>query len=407
MPSLGADMEAGTLLAWRVKPGDAVRRGDIVALVDTDKAEIEVEIFADGVIEELLVEPGRKVPVGTALARLREAGAAAAAKPAPAPAVAPVAPVRAPEPRRAVELPRPVAPALAAPLRASPLARRVAAELEVDLAAVQGTGERGAITREDVERASAQREPGAPEAAAPVPPLARAPAEAPEERAAPERTAGMRRAIAAAMARSKREIPHYYLATQIDLSRALRWLEADNAQRGVTERVLPAALLLRAVALALREVPELNGHFIDGVLRPSEAVHLGVAIALRQGGLVAPALHDADRKPLGELMAVLRDLVQRTRAGVLRSSELTDATSTVTNLGDLGVETVFGVIYPPQVALVGIGRVRERPWAEDGLLGVRPLVNVTLAADHRASDGHRGGRFLTALERLLQQPEAL
>jgi pyruvate dehydrogenase E2 component (dihydrolipoamide acetyltransferase) len=217
----------------------------------------------------------------------------------------------------------------------------------------------------------------------------------------------MRRAIAAAMARSKREIPHYYLATQIDLSRALRFLEAENARRGMTERILPAALLLRGVALALREVPELNGHFVDGALRPSAAVHLGVAIALRQGGLVAPAIRDVERRPLGELMAALRDLVQRARAGVLRSSELGDATLTVTNLGDLGVDSVFGVIHPPQVALVGFGRVRERPWAEAGVLGVRPVVDVTLAADHRASDGHRGGRFLAALERVLRQPEAL
>ena len=171
--------------------------------------------------------------------------------------------------------------------------------------------------------------------------------------------------------------------------------------------MLPAALLLRAVALALREAPELNGHWVDGALRPSTAVHLGVAIALRGGGLLAPALHDAERLPLPELMAALRDLVQRARSGGLRSSELADATITVTNLGDLGVEQVFGVIYPPQVALVGFGRVSEQPWAVEGALAVRPVVTITLAADHRASDGHRGARLLAAVERLLQAPEAL
>jgi pyruvate dehydrogenase E2 component (dihydrolipoamide acetyltransferase) len=391
MPSLGADMEAGTLLEWRVKRGDRVKRGEIVALVDTDKAEIEVEIFCDGVVEELLVEPGRKVPVGTLLARIREPGAAEPEPPAP-PATAP-----APEPVRVAAA---AAPAPAPPgRRASPLARRRAAELGVDLAALQGSGEGGAIQREDVERAAAARAPSATPAAGVAPGAA--------PRSGLERAAGMRRAIAAAMARSKREIPHYYLASRVDLTRALRWLEAYNASRPPPERMLPAALLLRSVALALRETPELNGHWIDGELRPSTPVHLGVAIALRGGGLLAPALHDAERLPLPELMAALRDLVQRARSGGLRSSELADATITVTNLGDLGVEQVFGVIYPPQVALVGFGRVSEQPWAVEGALAVRPVVTITLAADHRASDGQRGARLLAAVERLLQAPEAL
>ena len=217
----------------------------------------------------------------------------------------------------------------------------------------------------------------------------------------------MRRAIAAAMARSKREIPHYYLGTRIDLSRALGWLGAENARRPVAERLLPAALLLRAVALAAREVPEMNGFFADGEFRPASAVHLGVGISLRQGGLVAPALHDADRKRVGALMRDLADLVRRARRGVLRSSELADATLSVTNLGEQGVESVYGVIYPPQVALVGLGRIVEQPWAEGGLLGVRPGVTATLSADHRVSDGHRGGLFLAAVDRLLQEPAAL
>jgi len=439
MPSLGADMETGTLLEWRVAPGDVVHRGDIVALVDTDKAEIEVEIFCDGVIEALLVEPGRKVPVGTLLARLREPAADPAqpaallagsvtpthpaepiaapvrsALPAPAPppllAPIPLAPTSAPPTPLASTspAPTPLAPTSPPPPtrargRASPLARRVAAELGVDLATLIGSGEGGAISREDVERAAAARAPAPSVAPAPgiAPPIAPGPP------GGPDRSAAMRRAIAAAMSRSKREIPHYYLATRVDLTAALRWLGAENARRPVTERLLPAALLLRAVALALRETPELNGHWIDGAFRPSEAVHIGVAIALRQGGLIAPALHDADRKPLPQLMTELRDLVARARAGSLRSSELSDTTITLTNLGELGVEMVFGVIHPPQVAIVGFGRVREEPWAADGVLGVRPVIGLTLAADHRVSDGHRGGRFLTAIDRRLQSPETL
>jgi len=154
-------------------------------------------------------------------------------------------------------------------------------------------------------------------------------------------------------------------------------------------------------------MPEMNGFWIDGAFRPGDGVHLGVAISLRGGGLIAPALHDTDKKSLDEIMAGVRDLVQRARAGRLRSSEMSDPTLTVTNLGERGVDLVHGVIYPPQVALVGFGAVRDRPWAADGMLGVRPIVVATLAADHRASDGHAGGRFLTLIERQLQRPENL
>ena len=185
------------------------------------------------------------------------------------------------------------------------------------------------------------------------------------------------------------------------------WLESENAKRPVTERVLAAALLLKATALAIRHVPEMNGFFTDGAYHPSEAIHMGVAIALRQGGLVAPAIHDVDRKPLVQVMAELRDLVARVRSGMLRSSEMTDPTITVTSLGDQGVTTVFGIIYPPQVALVGFGTITERPWAEKGMVGGRAILTATLAADHRVSDGHRGAVFLSALERLLGEPEKL
>jgi pyruvate dehydrogenase E2 component (dihydrolipoamide acetyltransferase) len=217
----------------------------------------------------------------------------------------------------------------------------------------------------------------------------------------------MRRAIAAAMARSKREIPHYYLGTHIDMSRALTWLQTENLRRPVTERLLYSVLLLKAVALAVHEIPEMNGFWVDGAFNPSEAVHVGVAISLRQGGLIAPAIHDLDKKSLDEIMRNLRDLVKRVRAAVLRSSEVADATITVTSLGEQGVETVFGIIYPPQVALVGFGKVTEQPWAANGMVGAKPVIMATLAADHRASDGHRGGLFLAAIDRLLQEPEKL
>ena len=468
MPSLGADMDAGTLLEWHVKPGDEVKRGDVVALVDTDKAAIEVEIFQGGVIERLLVTEGERVPVGTVLATLRSpaeampppppvptpeppraptppggparpvspvvrrlahqlgvdlqairgtgrsgavtradverAAAALAGTPAPAEPARPTEapPTEAPPPPPA-KAPAP-APAPAGPTRASPAARRRAQELGVDLASLRGSGPHGAITLADVERATQ-----APRAAAPTPPATteRLTAPAAATGSAAERQLAMRRAIAALMARSKREIPHYYLATEIDLHRSLGWLEQENTVRSVADRLLPAVLLLKAVALAVRQVPEMNGFMEADQFTPSQAVHLGVAVSLRQGGLIAPAIHDADRLSLDELMHALRDLVTRARAGRLRGSEMADPTITITNLGDQGVERVYGVIYPPQVALVGFGKITERPWAADGMVGARPIVTATLAADHRVSDGHRGGLFLAAVDRLLQQPEAL
>lgn len=387
MPSLGAEMEKGTLVEWRVKPGDAVTRGQIVAVVETDKGTIEVEIFEDGVVDSLLVEPGTKVPVGTPLAVVRgkgEPAAAVAAASAPAPSAAKAPPPAAPEAGRT---------------RASPLARKRAEALGLDLGRMTGTGTGGTITVADVEAAAAAGASGAGGAAGA--------GTGTEKATEADRQAAMRRAIGAAMSRSKREIPHYYLATDIELSRMLAWLATHNAGVPVARRMLPAAPLLKAVALALMDVPELNGFFTDGAFRPSDVVHLGVAISLRQGGLVAPAIHDAGRRTVAELMDALRDLIARVRAGTIRSSELADPTVTVSSLGDQGVREVLGVIFPPQVALVGLGRIGERPWVVEGAVQARPVITATLSADHRVSDGHRGGRFLAALDRLLQEPEKL
>lgn len=391
MPSLGADMEAGTLVEWRVKPGDVVKRGDIIAVVDTEKAQIEVEVYESGTVERLIAAPGSKLPVGTVLALIRsehESGvsplrSAPAAQPAPAtPTVSPATsfPASQGEPRA----------------RISPLARKLAAELHVDLNKITGTGPHGAIDREDVERAARELV-----TAAPPPPMAK-----PAPSAA-ESYQGMRRAIAAAMSRSNREIPHYYLETRIDMHRTLSWMEEENRRRPVEHRLLPVALLLRATVLALRDVPDLNGYWKDDQLRVNESIHLGFAISLRQGGLIVPAILNAESKNLDEIMAAMSDLIQRTRAGRLRSSELTEGTVTVTNLGDRGVETVYGVIYPPQVALVGMGKITEQPWVHDGGLVVRPILTATLAGDHRATDGRRGAQFLESLTKWIQQPEKL
>ncbi|HET8952025.1 MAG TPA: dihydrolipoamide acetyltransferase family protein, partial [Solirubrobacteraceae bacterium] len=355
------------------------------ATVDTSKAEIDIEIFQDGVIEQVLVDAGEKVPVGAVLATVKPIGAPAPVVAEPPAAVAAAAePPAEPAVERHLAGPRPLA---------SPLARRTAAERGIALAEVDGSGPGGAVLGADLDRA---------------PDLDRTPdAAGPPAEPAPDRAASMRQAIAAAMARSKREIPHYYLATTIDVTALLDWLAAHNAELPVRERLLPAACTLKAVALAARKVPALNGFWQDGALREAGTVNAGVAIALRGGGLIAPAIHDADHKPLDQLMRELRDLVARTRGGGLRSSEMTDATITVTSLGDRGAESVFGVIYPPQVALVGFGAVTERAVARGGLVGARSCMTATLAADHRATDGHQGSAFLSEIDRLLQTPEQL
>jgi pyruvate dehydrogenase E2 component (dihydrolipoamide acetyltransferase) len=389
MPSLGADMERGTLVHWFVKPGDLVKRGDIFAEVETQKGVIDVEIFEGGEISELVVPEGEEAPVGAVLALLNGARAVPTVV---TEETAPEEPVVEERPVEAAPVQPPARPSRRREaLRVSTVARRLAEELGIDLTSVQGSGPGGAIGLGDVRRAA--RDAGQQ----PVP-ARQAPA---------DQASAMRAAIAAAMTRSKREIPHYYLGTDIDIKAALDWLEAENRRRPVTERLLSAALLVKAVALAVRDVPEMNGSWVDDAFQPGQSVHVGVAISLRDGGLIAPAVLDADRKSLGEVMEAMSDLVMRARGGKLRSSELTDATITVTSLGEQGVDTVYGVISPPQVALVGFGEIVERPVAVDGMIGVRPVIRATLSADHRASVGHRGGVFLRRVRNLLQTPEDL
>ncbi|MFE3755855.1 2-oxo acid dehydrogenase subunit E2 [Nocardia tengchongensis] len=467
MPSLGADMTEGTLLEWRVHPGDAVHKGDVVAEVDTTKAAIEVECFEDGVIGELLVPEGTTVPVGTPLATIEPAGAEPARRPAATPAS--VSPSSTPAEPAAPESPR-APPVSVAPhdqdgresaVRATPLIHRIAAEAGIDLASVHGSAPGGRIVRADLDRAILERRGGnravvrasgyarrladtagveladiagsgpegavraadvraavsETEAAAPAtdpapvsnrPNSAAISAPEPGQHAAPQHDpAEVRKLIAAAMTRSKRTIPHYYLSSTIDMTAARNWLAEHNRQVPVTDRILPAALLLAAVARAVRTVPELNGHWTDDEFHPASHVHLGVVVSMRSGGIIVPTIPDTDRLALPELMTALRGVAERARAVRLRSSDATPATITVTNLGDLGVDSVFGVIAAPQVAIVGFGAVTERPCAVDGLLGVRPQLTATLSADHRATDGAIGARFLHAVDTLLQTPEEL
>jgi len=387
MPSLGADMEAGTLAEWLVKPGDTVKRGDIIAVVETQKGAIEIETFEAGTVARLDADVGQEMPVGAPLALILAEGEAA---PEEAPPAAPAETEAPPEPAPALPVAREaLAAATAGGILASPAARAAAADRGIDLAGVAGSGPRGAVVLADLGRAPAPEAPPKPQA----------------DRKA--MLAEMRKAIAAAMAKSKREIPHYYLFHEIDLKAATDWLTATNADRKPEERLLMGALFLKATAQAAKTSKAVNGHWGGEGFQISNDVHMGFAVALRGGGLVAPAILETDTRSLDDLMAAMRDVIGRARAGRLRSSEMTMGTMTLSSLGDNGVDQMAGIIYPPQVALVTFGTPRDVPAAVDGRVEVRPRVNLSLAADHRASDGRLGAKFLNEIDKLLQSPEAL
>jgi pyruvate dehydrogenase E2 component (dihydrolipoamide acetyltransferase) len=372
MPSLGADMEHGVLREWRKQPGDVVRKGDIIADVETQKGIIEVEIFEDGVIGQLLVKEDEKVPVGTVMALIQTDVPLAAEKPET------MEIEQVPAAKKSVIRPAPR-------VRISPLAKRIAEEKGIDPLTVKGSGEDGAITKADIENAA-----GAADIRSAVPSYTGA-------------SKGMRAAVAAAMSRSNREIPHYYLEIKADMSKALDMLATMNVDLPVQKRVLPVALFIKAVANALREVPELNAVW-ENELVLKKNINVGLVISLRGGGIMVPSIHEADRKSPAEIMEALSELTIRARVMKLRSSELSETTVTVTSLGDNGAEAVSGMIYPPQVALIGFGAISEQAWAENSGLFVRPVARITLAADHRASDGHTGSRLLEHIRRQLLEP---
>ena len=375
MPSLGADMESAVLMEWKVKEGESVSKGDIIAEVETSKGVIEIEVFEDGVIEKLLVKEETECAVGTPLAVIRGKEQEVEEKESQEYKIdeSPQK-VLEPEEKKTDEK------VFKQRIKISPAARKKAKELGVELSEVQG--DKKEIHLRDIESET-------------VPKKSEHPA------------SGMRQAIAKAMSLSNAQIPHYYLSSSINMSPALKWLEEVNRNRAIQERILPAALLIQAVVYALKEVPELNGFWRDDALEISKEINPGIAIALRKEGLITPAILNAHELNLDGTMKSLSNLIERTRSGKLRNSEITEQTITITNLGDLGAESVFGVIYPPQVALVGFGRIMNAPWAEGDTLSVRKVLQATIAGDHRATDGRIGGKFLDKLNQILQIPQEL
>jgi len=394
MPALGADMEDGTLVEWLRAPGDTIHRGDIIAVVETVKGAIEIECFENGILDKIVVSPGATVAVGDVLAQIKEEGRTDVV--APEPRTKPISE----SPDRAVSI---LSPSIAAPSlpiaamslpprRISPAARKRAQQLGLDIETVQ-VGPGGVIGLAEVAAAQHLPQPSTAETPQPV-----------KRGFQPD---GMRRAIGAAMARSKREIPHYYVSSTLDLSLFTAWLEDANTKRSTQDRLLYAAPLIKAVAVALRSEPALNGVYVKDNYQPSKNVHVGVATALRGGGLIAPAIHDADTLTPDEAMARLRELIPRVRAGRIRGSEMTDPTITLSILGEGTADSLHPVIYPPQVAIIGCGAMRERPWVVDGAITVRRVMTVTVAGDHRVSDGRSAARFLNRLDKILQEPQQL
>lgn len=389
MPSLGSGMEQGTVVEWLKKPGDQVAVGDIIAVIETEKGAIEIEAYNIGTFTRALVDVGATVPVGTPIALIDGEADASLSRGETALVTRQEEPTPPSPPPVLTTLPR---PAGSPERKVSPAARRLAEERGVALADIRGSGPEGSIVYVDVENAvtAAATKPGTPEA---------------KKAAARFDIPAMRTVIATATARSKREIPHYYLMHEVDITDMLAWLAARNAPHPPAQRVLPAAIWVKALADTCRGQPGFNGFFTDGAFIPSERIHVGVAITVRGGGLIAPAIHDVDKLSLDEVMQHLGDLVSRVRAGRFRSSELSGSTVTLTNLGERGVDCVVPVIYPPQVAILGIGTPRERPWVVSGKVEARQVVTLSLAGDHRASNGHQGALFLAALAQLVQRPE--
>jgi pyruvate dehydrogenase E2 component (dihydrolipoamide acetyltransferase) len=420
MPKLSMTMEEGELISWVKHEGDQVRAGDVIAEVNSDKVEMEVESPADGTLVRLAAAEGEVVPVGAPIATLETEsedllGGILSAPPGDAPAeeaearpdggetAAPPPTAEAPEPAGADKAPEPAAPQPAAgPTPVVPAARRRAGELGVDLAAVTGSGRNGLVRVADVEAAAAP----APEAPAPeVPAAAAQPAAEADVEEVP--LTPMRRVVARRLTESMQSAPHFYLTTRVDVTRLLELraeLNRQLADGGQDRKVSVNDLLVKACAGLLAANRELNVSFGGDKLIVHNRVHIGVAVAV-DGGLLVPVVRDADQKSLTQVAREAGELVERARAGKLSGDDMGGGTFTVSNLGMLGVEQFTAVINPPEAAILAVGAAGPEPVATaDGQVEVRQVLRLTLSIDHRAVDGASGARFLAQLKDVLEQP---
>ncbi len=417
MPQMGADMVEGTLVRWLKKVGDEVKRGEVIAEIETDKATVELEAFESGTILKLVAQEGEVVPVGDVIAILgdpAEAPPEVERKPVPPPAKREIEPEVKATASRTIAEPAPMSTEDAERgeerIRISPVARRIAREAGLDIRGLRGSGPDGRILRRDVEAAIAERQ----RTAAPTPPAApeppAVPAPTPPARVAAPEVMGelskMRRAIAHRMLLSKQTQPHYYLTLDVDMTDALAFRAQLNGGLAELQKVTINDLIVKACAIALERHPKFNASFADDGLRMNERINICIGIAL-EDGLIAPAVLDCQAKSLGRIALETKDLVERARAGKLTAAEYGEGTFTITNLGAYGVETLIGIINPPQAAILGVGSVMEKPVVRDGEVTVRQVMKIALSADHRVTDGAEGARFIKEIQRVLEQPATL
>ncbi|MFT6987831.1 MAG: pyruvate dehydrogenase E2 component (dihydrolipoamide acetyltransferase) [Psychromonas sp.] len=419
MPSFGSDMRKGTLTQWLVKEGDHIKRGDVVAVIETHKGAIDLDLFEDALIINLLVKEGDQIAVGEPIARLSSikdsekttprpenvtadpmlATAAANINPSPAPTVTE-------QPDHHLTTPKDF-------ILATPAARSFAKQQQLTLNLLFPKPVNKIVTLTMVEQAiqQKQRSQQSP-ATAENAPDKKETAKLTLSRAAakPKKVfdnEAMRQAISATVTRSKQQIPHYYLRQRLDITALEDYLLQVNARLPIDQRLLLAAPLLCAVARALMDNGQLNGEYSEGRFVASETVHLANAINLRGGGLVMPVIRAAQTLSPSQVMELLKQQVTRARNGSLVFSELSGGSFTVTSIGERGAEQMFAVIFPPQVAILALGSPHQEVMAVDGSIKIRSVIEASLAADHRVSDGRIGARFLYQLNQLLQKPEAL
>jgi pyruvate dehydrogenase E2 component (dihydrolipoamide acetyltransferase) len=450
MPQMGYDMDSGTLLRWLKQEGEQVERGEPIAEIETDKVNLEIESFDSGIVRKHLVTEGQTVPVGEGIAIIGTADepldlpATNGSKPAAAPAPAQTS-TATPAPAKEAPIEVPVAAAVAQPVaqaaeqyvnqvdqvvdrapgervRASPLVRRLAAEHGIDLSRVAGTGPGGRIIKVDVMpligRPQPEAVPTAPVATPAQPAVAAAPQPTTQPMPQAQQVApGMpefevhdlsriRKTIARRMSESFQQAPHIYISMSIDMTSALAVREQINAQVEAPQQVSINDLIIKATALALRKFPMLNAAYAGDQVRVFKRIDINNAIAL-ESGLISPFVPDADHKPLGDIAAMMKDLAKRAREGGLTPEEYQGGTFTISNLGMYGVDSFQAVINPPQAAILAVGAVKKEPVFRDGQF--KPVDNmlVTVAADHRVTDGAEVSRFLVELRRLLQTPMLL
>ncbi|MDE2861771.1 MAG: dihydrolipoamide acetyltransferase family protein [Chloroflexota bacterium] len=399
MPQMGYDMQEGTLVRWLKQEGEAIARGEAIAEIETDKAVIEMEAYASGVVLKTVVDEGSTVPVGDTIAFIGTPGE-------PVPDVTPSAAATAeaaPEPEQAAEPAAPAAAPASGPVRASPVARRLAQEKGIDLAQVTGTGPNGRITKEDVEAhesAAAAAPASAAEAPAAVEPAAR------RQQGELVPLTRMRQAIARRTAQSKREVPHFYVSAGVDMTAAMALRSQINEALAGEARVSVNDLIVKACALTLAKYPAFNASFEGNNLRMNPAINVSIAVAVEYGLLVV-SLGDCRGRSLVDISKAARGAVERAQSGVLREDDYTGGTFSISNMGMFDVDSFSAIIYPPQSAVIAVGTVRQQPVVRDGEIKIAQMMQATLSTDHRVADGAQAAEFLVEVKRVLENPVTL